>query len=180
MSVYPTWSAGTRITADKLTAGQIQLIQKTTDESVTSNTTPQNDDELFVSLDASATYVIDAWIFAYQGAPASGTGSATIDLRTDWSMPSGATGWKWCTGPATSMTHNGRDNTSVVMALSGFGTDRSYGLDDSSNGVVVHEHVLVTTGTTSGTAQFRWSQDTSNALAATVGALSHLIVQRVG
>lgn len=178
MSVYPAWPAGSRITADKLLAGQTQLIQKTADESVTSNTTPQNDDELFVSVAANAVYVIDAWIFAYQGAPSTGTGSATIDLKTDWAVPAGVTGWKWCMGPATTMTS--RESTTVVLALSGFGTDRSYGLNDSNNGTVIHEHLIVTTAATSGTAQFRWSQDTSNALASTVGALSHLIVQRVG
>lgn len=173
MSVYPAWPAGSRITADKLLAGQTQLIQKTADESVTSNTTPQNDDELFVSVAANATYVIDAWIFGYQGA-AAGT---AIDLKTDWAMPTGATGWKWCTGPTELMTS--RDSTSVVLALSGFGTDRVYGLADSNNGTVIHEHLVVSTSSTAGTAQFRWCQNTSSSTAATVGALSHLIVVRV-
>ena len=67
----------------------------------------------------------------------------------------------------------------MVSALHGLTTDRAYGLDDSSNGIAAHEHLLINMGSTAGTVQYRWAQNTSNANGTTVGALSHLIVQRL-
>lgn len=174
MSVYPNWLAGTKVNADTLTAGQTILVQKTADETVTSSVTLQNDDELKFSAVASAIYVVDAWIFAYQGA----SSATAIDINGDWSVPSGATGWKWCSGPALTMTN--REAASMVTSLHGFGTDRNYGLDDSNNGVRIHEHLLINMSTTAGTVQYRWAQNTSSSSGTTVGAQSHLIIQRLG
>lgn len=173
MTVYPTWAAGTRLTAEKMTAGQTVLIQKTADETVTSSTTLQNDDELFFTVAANGVYVADLYLFAYQGAAA----STAIDINGDWSIPSGTIGWKWCFGPTVGMTD--RENTAGVFALHGLATDRAYGLDSSSRGIAAHEHLMFTVGSTAGTVQYRWAQNTSNANGTTVGALSHLIVQRL-
>lgn len=169
---YPDVAAGQRVTPTLLSGGLPVVALKTSSESSTSSTTFTDDAELVFPLEANATYIADLWIIAHQT-----TGDSTaIDINTEWSVPSGSTGGKWCLGPAVAMTN--RDSTSMVSAFHGFTTDRRYGLDQSDQTVCIHEHLLIKT-TTAGDLQFRFAQDNANASATVITDDSHLIVQRV-
>lgn len=56
---------------------------KITDEPLTSTTTLQDDDELFVSVDANVTYAVDVKLLALE---ASGNGA---DIKFAWTFPTG-------------------------------------------------------------------------------------------
>lgn len=164
MTVYPTWLAGQIVTAAALTGMQTNMIVKQATESVTSSTTLQDDDELVVPVVANATYSITFYIAA--------VGATAGDINTEYSVPSGTTGFKWCIGPAVSATD--RENTSMVSAVHGFTTDRSYGVVSTTLGVAIVESLQVVTGSTAGNVVFRWAQNASSATATSVLAGSYV------
>lgn len=151
--VYPVWAAGQRITASMLTAMQPLTVVKTADESLTNNTTLQNDDELFLSLAANATYQVDGWI-QY-------TASSTGDIKVDATIPSGAT-MTWSMGG----TGNGSLTNNDVSAFPNSTARVSEGNGGTAQTIPVRGYVVTTT--TSGTLQFRWSQSTADAVTATI------------
>ncbi|MGJ5895157.1 hypothetical protein ACSCBZ_24855 [Streptomyces niveiscabiei] len=142
---------------------------KSADESV-SNATLQDDDHLFVSLAANATYLIDG-LFIYTGQTfAAGPG----DLRAVWSIPAGST-LRWSrNGPsqnaATGMDIVSTDESTVrLLGTFGGGTD-----------VSAHPKGRITTAGTAGLLRLRWAQGTTNAAQATImRAGSWLRVQRI-
>lgn len=169
---YPDVTAGQRLRPALVMGGLPTLVLKTAAESVTSSTVLQDDNELTYALEADATYIVDAYLIAHQTVDA----ATAIDINTEWSVPSGTSGGKWCFGPETGMTS--REDTSMVSSFHLHATDRRYGLDASGDTVAIHEHLIVVT-TTAGDLTFRWAQDSSNANATVVTDNSHMIVQRV-
>lgn len=152
-----------------VTAADFDLIGlykvKSANESVTSSTVLQNDDQLFVSVAANASYILDCW-FQYTAAAAGG-------LKLDWSVPSGA---------ACSTTNFGVNFGGVLtdynVVVTAAGSTRSVG----GNGAVVmscQPRGYVTVGSTSGNVQLRWAQDTSNGTATTILTGSYLRLVRV-
>jgi hypothetical protein len=153
LSTYPTLAAGQRLTAGMLRAMQTNVLTKSATETVTSSTTLQDDDELVVPVDANATYVMTFHL---------ALGSvAAADVNTEYTVPAGASGFKWCQGPPPASTD--RENTTMVSAVHNFGTDRRYGPTSTTSVPAVIEHLLVNTSSTAGNVVFRWAQDTSNA-----------------
>lgn len=169
---YPDVDAGARLTPTLLTGGLPVVALKTAAESSTTSTSFKNDAELVYPLEANATYIVDAWLVAHQTIDA----ATAIDLNTEWSVPSGASGGKWCLGPAVAMTN--RESTTMVSSFHLHSTDRRYGCDASGDTVAIHEHLIVKT-TTAGDLQFRFAQDTTNANPAVIADNSHLIIQRI-
>lgn len=169
---YPDVAAGARITPTLLKGGLPVAALKTSAESSTTSSGFKDDAELVYPLEANAAYIADLWLIAHQSVDAA-TG---IDINTEWSVPSGSSGGKWCFGPAVAMTN--RESTLMVASFHLHGTDRRYGLDASGDTVAIHEHLLVKT-TTAGDLQFRFAQDNTNANATVVTDNSHLIIQRI-
>lgn len=160
---YPTWAAGQRVTAALLTAAQPALIYKTADESVTSSTTLQNDDHLFVAVAANATYAIDCWLNFLANSPP--------DIKADWTIPAGAT-MNWAalgTGTANYSDHD----ASIVSHNVARGGKGNPGVPQSMNA-----RGYLITGGTAGTLQLRWAQNTSNASATVLRAGSWIRLQR--
>jgi hypothetical protein len=149
---------------------------KTANESVTSSTTLQADDQLFVALSANAKYKLDCW-FNYQGAADGGTGAGGLKLQ--FTLPSGAT-MKWAnfgvnTGALTSYN--------VVVEAQGAASPRSVGTNGipGSGGteMACQPRGYITTSSTSGNIQLMWAQNASNVTATTLFAGSFLHVTRI-
>lgn len=147
------------------------FVRKTADESVTSSTALQNDNELLYSIADTGTYLFDLYVFATSAANAAG------DINIGFSFPTGtlhfaSTGAD--TGIASGNTSTGQW-AALLSATSGV-TTGGYGL--STSNLMIHVHgILIATAT--GTLQFMWAQNSSNANASTVKAGSHMEVKQV-
>lgn len=154
-STYPTWASGDEITAALLDGMQWHFIVKSTNEDVVDSGTLQDDDELLVPLEANATYYVVAH-HAMGGDNPGGTHWGHIN--TEWTAPSGATGWKFSMGPTyPGDATSDRENTNMVSAVHSFATDRRYGTVSLTSAAAAIEHLWVTTSNTSGNLQFRFA-----------------------
>jgi len=119
------------------------MVQKSADESVTSSTTLQNDDHLFIALVINTNYRFALW----------------LDWDFDSSLgkltfvgPSGATG-QWSTAENNTLSRA----LAFVEPLSTTATRRTYML-----------HGQIRTAGTAGNLQFQWAQNSSSGNALTV------------
>jgi hypothetical protein len=137
--------------------GVTTYLRKTTATSRLSTITPANDPEMLVNLDASTIYYVEMFI-AYKA-------STTGDFRSVWSVPSGATGYRWCLGEAVAGTD--RENTSMRTGGHNLTSEIVYGGHSSGVTSCGWETLYITT-TTAGTLNFKWSQGTSDGTNATI------------
>jgi hypothetical protein len=143
----------------------INFARKTSNESVTSSTTNQADDQLFVPVQANAVYVV-LCVLAYTGATAG-------DLKVLFRVPSGGgfqgMGTTLVVGAASQQDIQSMPYgvASEVWGCLGAGT--SYGKVDG----------LLTTAGTAGDFAIDWAQNTSNATPTTIQAGSFLSLLRV-
>ena len=161
--------AGSRITAALLQSVAPLAVIKGADETVTNSTALQNDNELFVTCAANATYVFDCYL-DFEGAAVT-----TGDIQWQWSTPSGATlryqpiyavvGSGLAISAGTTVT----GATTVSAGTNGSGSLRGA----SMNGTLVM-------GSTAGNLQLKWAQNTANnSTGTTVHAQSYLALWRV-
>lgn len=142
------------------------VVVKATDQLKTSNTTLGADNELFVAVAASATYVVHLFL-NYEG----GTES-TSDIKWQFVIPAGATlrAHHIHEGPAGSANAiEGITGSSVNTA----GT-KGAGIQCGATAL----GTLIVAGT-SGNISVNWAQNTSNGTATKVLAQSSLMLQRV-
>ncbi|MFI9558881.1 hypothetical protein [Nonomuraea endophytica] len=141
---------------------------KAADESITSSTTLQNDDHLFLTVSANTDYWVEAMI-RYDG-PTGG------DLKIGWSVPTGAT-LEWTSnGLATAATSTADDlwrrrrtaTTDEIVGAVGAGTD-----------LLAMPEGLLRVGANAGTLRLRWAQGTSSATATRVFLRSLLMISRM-
>lgn len=153
-------------------SGGPRYVVASSDESVTSNTTPQNDDALLFSADASAVYVIDVY--------ANFTASTDngIDVTMSWSIPASATiTWSAQGYPATATTINEARHYTRYRAVTatGAGVLSTATIDASP----VHVTAILRTAGTAGTVNFQFAQGTSSGTAVVRKADSYLKYQKV-
>lgn len=123
----------------------IQLVYKTADETIQSDTTLSNDSQLFLGVEANASYVFDSVIFFNTG--------GTPDYKGQWSAPSGATLTFQCTGYSISDVLGVFWNSvGSLQTIAGNGTPRAH----SMSGTLI-------VGSTAGTLRWQWAQNTSTA-----------------
>ncbi|KND38489.1 hypothetical protein [Streptomyces acidiscabies] len=135
--------------------GQVQLVRKSADESVTSSTTLQNDNHLLLPVVATATY--DLFLMCIF------SGDTAGDIKFAWSVPSG-TVLRWV------------DQTGA----SGVATDTdTYSAPGGSTQVGFQIWATVVTSSTAGNVQFQWAQNASSATATIVRTNSHLKMTRI-
>ncbi|MDX1766317.1 MAG: hypothetical protein R3313_05195, partial [Candidatus Saccharimonadales bacterium] len=152
------WECG-----DLLAAGNnAQQKAKTADETVTNSTTLQNDDHLSFPVGANETWIYFVYI--------NPDGPANVDIKYDWSVPSGTT----CESTAVSITGGGVTfgNLACATATGGMPTSND----------VNTEHLIfgtINSGATSGTAQLRWAQFAARTTGTTVKSGSWLQAYRV-
>ena len=151
--------------------GQRLRAYKTANETVTSSTTLQNDDHLTVTLDANSVYRI--YMVLLLGGVTAG------EIKTSWTVPASATGYKSCMGPGSDSTSRDAGATTTMRyGTHNFTTTINYGVNDAANFVHTIEQGVVTT-TTGGTFVLQWAQQASSGTASTIAAGSFLIAEKI-
>lgn len=149
-----------------------RCVFKTANENVISSTAFQNDDHLFISLEANSRYIVDCYI-KYAGESGAGTG----DFKTTWTVPASATGTRFCVGAPTSTTS--QNDTNVLTTGFSITGALTYGTNTAADSFYARETLNITT-VSSGTLQLQWAQVISNANNTTVQTDSFLSCLKVG
>jgi hypothetical protein len=149
--------------------GVQQFVQKTANESVTSSTTLQNDDHLFLSVAANSVYqVLCFWI---TNAP------SNADITFSFDGPSGFDcSFSMVHAPANSQTNKDdsivnveHQTSSNLPSFAGYGSDS----------LTIAVDMIVVTGANAGTFQLIWSQLTSQASPSTIKSGSFMHAEKV-
>lgn len=150
-----------------------RTIYKTSNETVTSSTTLQNDNDFFLSVEANSLYVVELDLVL--------TGATGGDFRSLWTFPSGCTGFRsriaLQEGAAASTPD---DMKAPVSTIADTNQDTGTIGTLTSEGSIFKETLSLDTAGTSGTLQFTWCQATSSGTATTVYAGSVLRCWKVG
>lgn len=166
---FPTFPSGHVPSADEMAALLPLFAKKTATQAVTSSTTLVNDNELFVSVLANATYEVDTFII-YDGA-------AGTAIKVGFTAPSGATLDWWNNG--TSGGNTSFINTGPFWGWSAIGTSNTIGTAGAGSEGVCRPGGILVTSSTPGTFQLQWAQGSSNATAVHVFAGSTMTLRRV-
>lgn len=146
----------------------VELVRKSSDESVSASTTLQNDDELFISLSTGEVVAFDVTIFI-------DSTSGTPDFVGGFTVPSGATLY-WSPTAGVSIGPANAVNQRDVITTSGdvvvWGTGTTAPRVGTISGVVANS-------STTGNLQFQWAQAVSDAAAVTVKTNSFLKAHRL-
>lgn len=146
MGTYPNHYAGDPVLAATTNAGLAQVALKTADETVVNSAVVQDDDQLFLPVEANASYVFTGWIWFTSPV-------TTVDLRAAFSLPAGSTMWRSAFGqPNGATTVTGVIDTSVLS----FGSADGRGAWTTP--MAIHYMGYVVTAGTAGNLQFRWGQ----------------------
>lgn len=171
MAVYPTYSAGQKVTAALLTSGQEQFAYKTADTVRTSTTTLADDPDLIFTLEANGVYRVEFWLhYAAIGAE---------QFRTAWSVPTGVTGVRSVFG-IDSTVSGGTPAGIMRTGVHQYTTGAIYGdRNNNSNQCLAIEESIVTVSSTAGTAALQWAQATSGATGTRLAAGSYARCKRL-
>jgi hypothetical protein len=159
-------SAGSKVRAAILTAFLNERMpvtaRKTSNETVNGSAALQDDNELFVAVEASCVYHLELRI--------SYTSGTTPDLKIGWTYPTGTT-IRWSgtdSDTAGALRIAGNLTETSVPAICGSGTD----INADYTGVII-------TGVNAGTLTLQWAQNTSTGSNSTIYAGSFLTIKRV-
>jgi len=171
MTRFPDWTASEVVTATKLDQVSVDYVLKSADEDLNLSTTLQNDNHLAYTVAATGTYIADLWLYAKSAANGAG------DINVGWSFPTGTLHYS-AVGLGLTLA-SGNDGTvtppTILNATSGVSVI-GLGLSTATLLIQVHAHFVATA---TGTLQFMWGQNSSNANNSTVKAGSHMIVRQV-
>lgn len=143
-------------------------IRKTSDESLTSNATLQDDDALTFTVETNSEYELSGMVIYSAG--------TTEKMKCGFVGPAGATlDWHHLSADSTVTAQSGdawwgTSTISSVNTLGGSGTANAQSMRPAG--------ILKTVGT-SGTFKFQWAQNTSGVNATTVKAGSYLILDKI-
>lgn len=161
-------TAGVQLTAAVLNEAFGRVVRKTATESVTSSTTLQNDNELFLSYVANASYILDGYIM-YDGAA-----SPAGDLKIVFNVGGDVSYFQM-----TNFAVNSNALTSYNVVTEGAnGTGRSIGTNLTTT-MSLQPRGTMNTGPTGGTMQLQWAQVASNVTATRILANSWLRLTRI-
>jgi hypothetical protein len=174
-TAYLTVGSGLTITGTTITAAaslsglsSIQLVRKTSDETVNNSSTLQDDDTLLAALAASEVVTFQCFIIFDSG--------TTPNFKAAFTVPGGATiVYNWSSGISidTSLAA-GRENTAsasgTALVWGGYGVGSKAAA--TLTGTVIN-------GATPGNLTLQWAQNTANASNTKVYAGSFLLVFRV-
>lgn len=164
------WVPGAVLTAADLDRYMVQQdwVVKTSDQSVTSSTTPVADSELMLTVDANSRYWVEGFLIA--------DGAAGGDLQLGWTGPAGAA-MDWVSDGLTTAATTGVD--AISRSAQGLTNLPSIGTIGAGSNVAVPLRGVLTTAGAGGTLRLRWAQGTSNATATRVRAGSLLRVTKL-
>lgn len=176
---FGTWTDGNQLGATDVNTKIMQtlFINKTTDESVTSSTTMQNDNVLLFAVQANSIYYVKAYIMVdgHDGATGGGGTDGAGGIEYGWYGPTDTT-FVWTSNAITDDT-NARGNVSRIRHTIGSLPDMM--TIGTGNYMIIPVQGIVETSDTTGNFGFRWTQATSNATPTVVKALSGMIVIRL-
>jgi hypothetical protein len=144
-----------------LMAERIPLFaRKTSDETVNNSAAMQNDDHLFLSVEANSQYRIEARLRQSSG--------TTPDFKFQFTLPSGASGFYTVhtIGAGAAAYTLFDDNMTLPQTVEG-----------GTAGILAEGLIVV--GANAGTVQLQWAQNTANASNTTVFTESYLELRRV-
>lgn len=173
MSQYPAVYAGQRITGTLLLSTLPLEAYKSTATTRASTTTVTDDPDLTIALEANATYWVEFFI-KYAA-------TTTPQFKTQWSVPSGASGGRARHGVSSSVndTTAGGPFGDGSWGQHAFTTALTYGTRNSAaNQVFALESGFVTT-TTAGNVALQWAQNTADASGTVVSAGSYARAKRI-
>lgn len=170
----PTFLAGHEPTAAEYGVLLPVSAVKTVSQNATSNTTLQDDAELFVAVQNGATYQLDCVVAA------TGAGSATLgDITIGWTFP-GGTLTHHAIGLASAVAYGvstaGQVNSVRFRDTTSPSTSYSFGTPSTNYGTI--RIGLLYACTADGTLKMQWAQRVSTATSTTVGAGSYLVGRR--
>lgn len=148
-------------------------IRKPSNQSVTSSTALVNDTSFAWSVAANSVYTMGAYIMA---TGAQDTGAGEGGLKMQFTGPAGAVG-SW-TNFGANAAHSPVNDYNIVMESLAAASPRSIGTNAATPVSCAPRGIFVTSGT-SGTLQFKWAQNTSNATATVVQANSFMHLTKV-
>lgn len=155
--------------------GQVQFVRKIADETVTSSTTLQNDDHLFLPVAANAIYLVEVVLMSLD------TGDFVGDIATAFTYPTGTTAHVTGIGPHnTDLSAGSNSNTEWIARQGQTGTASTatpYGVGTIATGLILRAQIA--TGGTAGTLNLQWAQNVSNATGTTVKTGSWMRMERV-
>lgn len=168
MTAFPTFPSGHVVSADEMQALLPLPVRKSANQSVTSSTTLVNDNELFLSVVANATY--EMWMYLVYDADTVG------QLKIGFTGPSGFL-LDWTTGGESSTT----SGTSGVpyWGYAFAGSTINYGAAGGGTLMVARPSGILTTASTAGTFQLQWAQAASSATSTTVHVTSTMVLRRI-
>lgn len=172
---FGTWTNGNQLGATDVNTKIMQtlFINKTTDESVTSSTTMQNDNVIKFSTSTNSIYYIKAYIMVdgHDGATGgSGTdGAGGIDYG--WYGPTNAE-FLWTSNTVVDDTDSYGNVSRVRHTIASLPTMMTNG---TGQFMLIPVQGVLTVTDTAGTFGFRWTQVVSNATPTVVKALSGMI-----
>jgi len=131
-----------------------------------STTTPANDPDLTIAVDANKTYFVNMTVLF---TAVNGTG----DLQFQFTIPAGTVFSGTATDPNGVVPYTASPPGRAITTLLGV-----TGAGTGTVAAIVFNGVLATGGS-SGSFTFQWSQQTSNATSTTVKQGSHMFLRRV-
>jgi hypothetical protein len=156
-------------TASTAASNKVRYIRKSSNESVSSSSSLQNDNDFNITLEANTTYEIMVAL--------SVSGSNTGNLRLSWSKGSGVTIYNRIkVGPYQAGGDSG--NTNVNMISDEYNNDAGYTTDGTNNSSII-EMFVVSTGSSSNTLVMRWAQITSDSTATTITSNSYMKITKL-
>lgn len=155
-----TFVAGQAVTADQLNQLIPIVVAKPLDETVNNSAALQDDDDLVLPVEASANYLVEIEIVYSSG--------TTPDLKTTLTVPSGTTGTLNVIAAGASVAGAGPVTLTGTVVFDGNAA--------SAWGRLFGE---VNVGSTAGSIQFRWAQNTANASNTIVRAGSFMRLTRI-
>jgi hypothetical protein len=144
---------------------------KAATETVTASTTFQDDDDLFIELEAEKSYRVQLFLTVSSG------GDEAADIKVTYTFDGTATkSSRTILGPALGATS--AIDTTVRLSATGLTSSAAYGID-AGLAVAIIEDLLLEDLTVAGTLQMQWAQSTSNATGTTLSNTSRIYWQEV-
>jgi hypothetical protein len=138
----------------------VKTVRKSSDQSVTSSTTVVNDSQLKFAVEASTTYIFQAWLYTYAA-------DGTPDIKVTFTGPAGST-VLWS---SSQVIFNAGGSTTLTVVSAG-GTTADLFVDANFRAIQLYGTIL--NSTTAGDVQLQWAQNTSSANSTTVKAGSYI------
>lgn len=163
MAKYPIIGAGMSVTAQMLSDMQMPAIITTDTAGLTNSTTLTNDTQLLLPVLAVASYMFEVV------ASFSAVSALNCDLKTDWQVPAGSTGYRsrvGSTASATAGSFSSVNETNMQLRARGFSDPAIYQmtpLTGTSFGHSIYETGIVHVGATAGHVRLRWAMNTAQA-----------------